>query len=416
MAATRPTANNLEEALLKLIDGDTHVAVQLHAKDNPGSWTSTGWCGITILETEQAISVDISLGTAFKNPRKIKDLLFALGKRDENIQFNESVKDSIFTIKTILWMIKNFEREHQKTNVSPEDYIKQSPPEPFKIICNIYADFKEQQLKQVVERVAAHSPLPGGPGSLVLEYLQIKTSPDEIQRCRKEYLEADPQEEKDEKNSNTLFDCFEYAGKVRLQPEPGVSAAVSNSAAAETKREHKEKEDQANSTSPEFFSFKHRVSACLYINEITTYISKNILSIISTEKTRLSTQYGTTGADDGRIATLTGLETNIVNLITQFKDTQKSVRFVNQDLKNEAGKLKNNIANLIQNDLKNQTLDKHKSWGEKLGLILLNALFSLPIIPLIIKYAATGSCFFSLTGKSHEAAEQTYQVCNRLEV
>ena len=60
--------------------------------------------------------------------------------------------------------------------------------------------------------------------------------------------------------------------------------------------------------------------------------------------------------------------------------------------------------------INNNPLDKYSSWGEKFGLVLLNILFVLPCaIPLAIKYAVTGTFFFSQSGKTQDLMEDAYE-------
>lgn len=76
--------------------------------------------------------------------------------------------------------------------------------------------------------------------------------------------------------------------------------------------------------------------------------------------------------------------------------------------------LKTGINKVIQDNLNDNSLDKYKNWCKKLGLVLLNALFSIPLITLAIKYHTTGSCLFSLKGKSQEALEKVSRYSNSI--
>ena len=58
--------------------------------------------------------------------------------------------------------------------------------------------------------------------------------------------------------------------------------------------------------------------------------------------------------------------------------------------------LKDSLRAAIEENLLNKSLDKYKSWGKKLALVLLNALLTLPLVTLPLKRMATGSWFFSL--------------------
>jgi uncharacterized membrane protein YdjX (TVP38/TMEM64 family) len=66
--------------------------------------------------------------------------------------------------------------------------------------------------------------------------------------------------------------------------------------------------------------------------------------------------------------------------------------------------------------LVNNTLDKHKTWGRKLAVILVNALLTLSLLPLPLKRLTTGSWFFSIKGKSYEAGEKAVKSLNRMTI
>lgn len=123
---------------------------------------------------------------------------------------------------------------------------------------------------------------------------------------------------------------------------------------------------------------------------VLLYINCYVMSVLAQERNRLKVKYKN---DNDRIFLLNDMILKIEQEIQQFK---KSTR-------NASDELQSKLEAIISDDL--MTLDKYPHWGKKLGLFLLNVLFALPIISLPVKWIVTGSCFFSLSGKSQEARE-----------
>lgn len=138
--------------------------------------------------------------------------------------------------------------------------------------------------------------------------------------------------------------------------------------------------------------------------QIICYIKQNILATLMEEKRRLFLSYGTADSED-RIKTLNAIIKNVNTEIVRFRNNEISSQI-----------LKENITKNITENLDEKKLDKYKTWGKKLSILLLNILITIPIVTLGIKYVATKSCFFSFTGKSHEALVKARQYSKSLKI
>lgn len=130
---------------------------------------------------------------------------------------------------------------------------------------------------------------------------------------------------------------------------------------------------------------------------LVDYVNNNVKPILAAERARLSQKYQD-GEDGGRIGILDLLAKQIDNQIDRFNKGEIL-----------ADRLQTNITLDITTQLNTNNLDQYKSWEAELGLALLNTLMLFTIIPFVVKYAATGTCFFSLKGKSYEAASEAYE-------
>ncbi len=131
-----------------------------------------------------------------------------------------------------------------------------------------------------------------------------------------------------------------------------------------------------------------------YIKRRTDYLQKyfvaeNVLTSIVQERDRLKEKYG---RDHQR-----------VRILNQLMDITQSAVEICDD--KEAVTLTTSSINTILLDYPH--IDIYKGWAKTFGLILLNILIGAPVLPCVIKYAFTGSCFFSLRGKTHDTLSST---------
>lgn len=133
-------------------------------------------------------------------------------------------------------------------------------------------------------------------------------------------------------------------------------------------------------------------------------IYQQVLSVLVGERERLKRKYGPISCPR-----TIALEETIFKILCALDEAEgERVTWVSTQL------LKSKIRWAIQENLINRNLDKYKAWGMKLGLMLLNVLLVLPVITVPIKRLATGTWFFSLKGKSHEAGKRAVQNLNRM--
>lgn len=126
---------------------------------------------------------------------------------------------------------------------------------------------------------------------------------------------------------------------------------------------------------------------------IIVEISTRVMPILDAEVLRLHRSGNDTGVCQ-RVALMKGMMSTI-NDLTQNYD--------NSSPENEAA-LKRSVEKVIQDNLLNNNLDKYRDWRKELGLTLLNVLCAITLVTPLLKYAITGSCFFSTKGKTQEAA------------
>ncbi|RUR09042.1 hypothetical protein [Legionella septentrionalis] len=109
------------------------------------------------------------------------------------------------------------------------------------------------------------------------------------------------------------------------------------------------------------------------------------------------------------------LEDEIKRLELKYNDEKRieilehTKKFLYQTIFNDAIDQAAAISDYIQEVYLNHNLDKYNTL-QKIGLVLLNILTVVPLaIPGLIKYATTGTFFFSLCGKTHDMVGDIHQ-------
>lgn len=133
------------------------------------------------------------------------------------------------------------------------------------------------------------------------------------------------------------------------------------------------------------------------------YVANYVLPVLSKEKSRLDKKYGPFHL---RVMILDGM----LNAMTRHTD------HFEKDTQQTAAEFKTQLENDIKTGLSQKGLDKYPSWVKKLSLILLNVLMFLPVVTMAVKRVATGSWFFSLEGKSQEAAKESLNAVNKMDI
>ena len=117
----------------------------------------------------------------------------------------------------------------------------------------------------------------------------------------------------------------------------------------------------------------------------------DMIPLLKTEIERLERKHGQT---DNRISTLNATITFLEGIVTQDKTIYDCV---------------SDISAHINQIYMTSSLGKYSSF-EQIGIHLLNILMIVPLgIPGAIKYASTGSFFFSLNGKSQDLLNTKHQ-------
>ncbi|MCX7120002.1 MAG: hypothetical protein NTZ86_09115 [Legionellales bacterium] len=125
-------------------------------------------------------------------------------------------------------------------------------------------------------------------------------------------------------------------------------------------------------------------------SNVPEIVNEEMIPLLEMEIERLKLKYGET---DNRIQILENTTDFLLQTITKDETTDHL----------------SEISTHINEIYLNNSLDKYSSF-EKIGICLLNMLMILPLgIPGAIKYATTGSFFFSLRGKSQELLNTIHQ-------
>jgi hypothetical protein len=125
-------------------------------------------------------------------------------------------------------------------------------------------------------------------------------------------------------------------------------------------------------------------------SNVPTIVNEEMIPLLEIEIERLKFKYGET---DNRIQILENTINFLLQSITQDETTD------------HLSEISTHINEIYLND----SLNKYSSF-ERIGICLLNMLMLLPLgIPGALKYATTGSFFFSLRGKSQELLNTIHQ-------
>lgn len=168
------------------------------------------------------------------------------------------------------------------------------------------------------------------------------------------------------------------------------------------------------------FTDKEKFTSLQYVgkNETVRYIFNNVLSVLEQEKLRLLQKYPPTQS-----GTYVFIKRKHKDLcvkpwlkIQRLKILENLIKKMHQELANfeenphpNIEQLQKNLESMIKLHLDSKKLDKYQRWGEKLGLIVLNAIFSIPLFTIPVKKYFTKTCFFSLAGKTQEATEMALE-------
>lgn len=168
------------------------------------------------------------------------------------------------------------------------------------------------------------------------------------------------------------------------------------------------------------FTDKEGLTSLQYLgkNETVRYMFNNVLSILEQEKIRLLQKYPPTQSDNSVFIDRKhkSLRVRPWLKMQRLKVLETLIKKMHEELVNfeenphpNVEQLQQNLASMIKTELDSKKLDKYQGWGKKLGLILLNAIFSIPVFTLAVKKYFTKTCFFSLAGKTQEASEMALE-------
>lgn len=132
------------------------------------------------------------------------------------------------------------------------------------------------------------------------------------------------------------------------------------------------------------------------LERLERFIRMELMLPLQLERSRLIAKYD---KNDSRVGALDDCIARLSEK-TREPDLATQTRF----------QLHGDLSSILHEHLiKDRRVSKHPSWGKRLMLGLLNVLSAaLLFVPALIKYAATGSCFFSLNGKTHDMASKIY--------
>ena len=138
-------------------------------------------------------------------------------------------------------------------------------------------------------------------------------------------------------------------------------------------------------------------------------IHRNIYKIYVAIEKELSSEISRLGGKDA--VRREALETLLTGISTTCNDAITNAQTCDVDTTWE---WKNNLRENLEKDIKSaldtSSFDKKHTALEKFGKKLLNLITGILFPLALIKYAATGSAFFSTVGKSHEAVEKTLNI------
>lgn len=173
-------------------------------------------------------------------------------------------------------------------------------------------------------------------------------------------------------------------------------------------------------------SEKGDVTSVQYVgrNKFSKYVFDNVIAILENEKARLLQKYPTRHGGflievkhnkKREIAIVENIKRVLILDALIEKMHVELIRF-EENPHVQVTNLQNNLASMIKTELDSKKLDKYQSWGEKLCLIALNALFSIPLLTIPAKKYFTKTWFFSLEGKTQEATEKALENMKKMKI